>query len=74
MHADDAAFAADVAPQPLPGRDLLVAVPVVLAAEVEVNEVLFMLCNEAIRLASRQEQNHGRIASQHHAVAPAHDR
>ena len=33
-----------------------------------------MLRNEAIRLASRQEQNHGLIDSGHHAVAPTHDR
>ena len=32
--------------------------------------------DEAIRLASRQEQSHGRIIelSSHHAVAPTHDR
>ena len=33
-----------------------------------------MLWDEAIGLASSQEQNHGLIDSEDHAVAPAHDR
>src|SRR5437773_6810019 len=33
-----------------------------------------MLWHEAIRLASRQEQSHGLIASWDHAVAATHDR
>ena len=33
-----------------------------------------MLRNEAIRLASRQEQSHDLIEPNHHAVAPTHDR
>src|SRR5207253_8073325 len=35
---------------------------------------LLMLWHEAIRLASRQEQSHGLIASGHHAVAATRDR
>ena len=35
---------------------------------------LLMLWHEAIRLASRQEQSHGLIASWDYAVAPTHDR
>src|SRR6478736_7425873 len=36
--------------------------------------VLFMLWNEAMGLATRQEQNHGRFDSHRYTVAPTHDR
>src|SRR5487761_2123910 len=37
-------------------------------------EDLFMLKNEAFRLAFRQEQSHGPIDSKHRGIASTHDR